>query len=84
MQNIRSIHDIEIFTTWVGLSIIGAYPVKDVRESIYSPGVLVISFFHQPEQRALKSPVKMEQIGNSSFVLLRSKSKFTQIFSNSS
>ena len=77
-------HDIELFTTWVGLSIICAYPHEDVRESISWPGVLVISFFYQPEQRALKSPVTMEHIENSSFILLRSKSKFTQKYSNSS
>ena len=38
--------------------------------------------FHQLEQRALKSPVTMEHIGNSSFILLKSKSKFTQKISN--
>ena len=55
-----------------------------MRESVSWPGVLVISFFHQLEQRALKSPVTMEDVGNSSFILLRSKSKFTQKISNSS
>ena len=48
------------------------------------PTELVISFFHQFELRALKSPVIVEQIGISSFILLRSKSKFAQKFSNSS
>ena len=47
-------------------------------ESISCPRVLVISFFHQLEQQALKSLVAMEHIGNSLFVLLRSKSKFTE------
>ena len=82
-------HDIQLFTTWVGLSIICPCPAEDVRqrerererererkkerererererESISSPEVLVISFFHQLEQRALKSHVTMEHIGNS-------------------
>ena len=42
------------------------------------PTELVISFFHQFELRALKSQVIVEQIGISLFILLRSKSKFTQ------
>ena len=84
MQNIRAMHDIELFTTWVGFSIICAYPAEDVRKSISWSEVLVMSFFHQLEQRPLKSPVTMKHIGNSSFILLRSKSKFTQKLSNSS
>ena len=32
--NIRSIHSIELFITYVGLSIICVYPADDVRESI--------------------------------------------------
>ena len=56
-------HDIELFTTWVDLSIIYAYPAEDVRETISYPRVLVISFFHQLEQRSLKSPVTIEHIG---------------------
>ena len=64
MQNIRSMHDIELITIWVDLSIICAYPAEDVRESISWPSVLVISFSHQLVQRALKSPVTMEHIGN--------------------
>ena len=75
-------HDVELFTIWVGSSIICEYPADDVRESSFSPTELVISFFHQFELRALKSPVIIEQIGISSFILLRSKSKFTQKFSN--
>ena len=71
-------------TTRFGLSIICAYPVEDVRESISWPRVLVISFFHQLEEWALKYPVTMEHIGNSSFILLRSKPKFMQKLSNSS
>ena len=77
-------HDKELFPTWGGLSIICAYPAEDVRESICWPGVLVILFFHQKEEQALKSPVAMEDVRNSSFILLRSKSKFTHKFSNSS
>ena len=72
----------ELFTTWIGLSMTCAYPTEDVRESISCPGVLVISFFHQLQQRALKSPVTMDHVRDSSFILLRSKSKITQTFSN--
>ena len=77
-------HDIELFTIWVGLSIICEYPGDDMRESSSCPTEVVISFFHQFELRALKPSVIIEQIGISSFILLRSKSKFTQKFSNSS
>ena len=55
-----------------------------MRESSSCPTEVVISFFHQFELRALKPSVIIEQIGISSFILLRSKSKFTQKFSNSS
>ena len=77
-------HGKELFPTWDGLSIICAYPAEDVRESICWPGALVILFFHQKEEQALKSPVTTEDVRNSSFILLRSKSKFMQKFSNSS
>ena len=70
-------HDMKIFTTCSGLSIVFPYPAENVIESISWPGVLVISFFHQLEQQALKASVTIEHIGNSSFMLLRSKSKFT-------
>ena len=77
-------HDIELFTIWVGLSIVCEYPADDqLIESSSWPTDLVISFFHLFELRALKSPVIIEQIGIFSFILLRSKSKFTQKFSNS-
>ena len=33
VQNIRSMHDVELFTIWVGSSIICEYPADDVRES---------------------------------------------------
>ena len=69
-------HDIELFTAWVGLSIICVCPADDVRGSSSRPAELVISFFHHLELRALKSPVTTEQIGNSSFMLLRSVSNF--------
>ena len=67
----------QVFTTWVGLSIVCTYPAQDVRKSISWPGILAISFLHQLEQWTLKSPVTMEHIGDSSFKLLRPKSQFT-------
>ena len=56
---------------WVGLSVICLYTADDVRESSSRPGKLVISFFHNHELGALKSPMRSEQIGNSSFMSLR-------------
>ena len=38
-------HDIELFTTWVGLSIICEYPAEDVRDSSSWPVELVKSIF---------------------------------------
>ena len=70
-------YDIELFTIWVGLSIICEYPADDMRESNSWHTDLVISFFHQFELQALRSPMIIEQIGISSFILVRSKSKFT-------
>ena len=66
-------HDIEQFTAIADLSIICVYPADDVRESSSRLAELVISFFHNLALRALKSPVTTEQIGNSSFMLLRTK-----------
>ena len=59
------------FVVWVGLSVIYLYAADDVRESSSRPKDLVMSFFHNHELRALKSPVRTEQIGNSSFMSLR-------------
>ena len=51
----------------MGLSVI----CDNVREAISRPAELVMSPFHQFIQRALKSPVTIEQRGNSSFISLR-------------
>ena len=67
VQNIRSVHNIKLFLTGVGLSIIFLYPADDVRESISRPVELVMSF-QQFVQEALKSPVTIEQIGNLSLI----------------
>ena len=66
-------HDIELFTIWVGLSTICEYPADDV-----------VSFSHQFELQLLNFLGKIEQIGSLLFILLRNKSKFMQKFSNSS
>ena len=84
VQNIRSIHDIELFITCVGLSMICVYPADDVRAAVSRPAELAMSSFHQFVQKALKSPVTIEQRGNSSFISLRRISKFLKKISNSS
>ena len=66
----RSMHDIELLITWVGLSIICLYPADYVRKSISCPVELVMSFFHHRENPALKSPAIIEHSGNSLFILL--------------
>ena len=53
------------------LSMICVYHADDAREAISQPAELVILFFHQFVQRALKSPVTVQQRGNSSFIWLR-------------
>ena len=67
----------------MGLSLICVYPADDVREAISGPAELVMSFFHQFVQRAIKSPVTIEQRGNSSFIWLRRISNFVQKILNS-
>ena len=59
------------------------YP-EDVREATSQPAELVMSFFHQFVQRALKYALLIEQSGNSSFIWLKRISKFVQKISNSS
>ena len=76
--------DIELFITCVGLSIIFAYPANDLREIISRPDESVMSSFHQFVQRALKSPVTIEQRVNSLFIWLRRISNFVQKILNSS
>ena len=58
-------HDIKLFTVWVGLSIICLFPADNVREWISLPAELLISFYHHLEQQALKYPKKTEHKGNS-------------------
>ena len=70
IQNIRLMHGIELFTIWVGLSIICEYPADDVENLSSWHTELVIPFFHQFELRALKSPVLIQRIATSSFLLL--------------
>ena len=69
----RSMHDIELLTTWVGLSIICLYPADDVRESIPCPTELVISSIHHLQHRALNPPVIIKHSGNSLFIWLIGK-----------
>ena len=77
------IHDIELFITYLGLSMICAYLAKNVRKYISQHVELVLSSFCQFVQRALKCPVTIEQRGNLSFIWLRRISKFVQKISNS-
>ena len=35
-------HDIELFTTWIGLSIVSVYPVQDVKKLSSRPAESVI------------------------------------------
>ena len=55
-------HDMELFTAWVGLSIISLHPIDNVEESISWPAELVILFCDHLEQRALTYPLTIEQI----------------------
>ena len=53
-QNLKLMHDIKLYITWVGFSIICEYQSEDMRESITWLAELVMLSFHQFEQRALK------------------------------
>ena len=61
LKNLRSIHDVELFITCVGLSLISVYPADDVREAISPPAGFIMSLFHQFVQQELKSPARIEQ-----------------------
>ena len=84
VQNLRSIHNAELFVTCVALSLIYVYPANDVREAISPPAGFIMSLFHQFVQQVLKSPATIEQRGNSSFIWLRRILKFVQKILNSS
>ena len=60
------------------------YPADDVREAFTRSAELAMSSFHQFVQRALKSPVTIEQRVNSLFIWLRRISNFVQKILNSS
>ena len=53
---IKSIQDVEVGTRWVGSDMSWWKPCKDVRASRCAPSTVVLSFFHQEEDLALKSP----------------------------
>ena len=84
VKNLRSIHDVEVFITCVGLSLICVYPADDVIEDISPPAGFIMSLFHQFVQQVLKSPATIEHRGNSSFIWLRRILKFVEKISNSS
>ena len=72
-SKMRSMHDIKLLITWVGLSIFCLHPADDVRESISCPVELIMSFFHHREHVALKSPAIIKHSGNALFILLITK-----------
>ena len=83
VENIRSIHGIGLFITCAFVNHL-CISADDVRESISQPVEWIILSFHQYVQWAFKSPVTIEQRGNSSFICLRRISKFVQKISSSS
>ena len=83
VQNIRSAHDIKLFITWAGLSMIYVHPADNVREAISRPAELKMLSFQQFVQGTLKSWVTIEQRGNSSFIWLGRISNFVRKISNS-
>ena len=82
--------DHELFTIWVGLSMICVEPAADVRKlaivriiAYFFEIAIMTQFLYHLEHQALKSPVTIEQIGSSSFIWPRRISKFMQQFANS-
>ena len=56
------------------------YRATELKESIFRADQSVMSSFQQVVQRALKSPVTIEQRSNSSFIWLRRISNFCKRF----
>ena len=56
---IKSIHDEELEGMWDGSCINCLRPLVEEKESICTPSLLDMSYLHQFEDRALKSPVVM-------------------------
>ena len=71
VQNIRSIHDMKLFITCIGLSIIWWYPADDVRESSSRPSKIVDIIFPPPWAMSIKIPVTIEHSWRLSYILLR-------------
>ena len=62
---IKSMQEVEVGRRWVGSDMSWWKPCKDVRVSRHAPSTVVLSFFHQKEDLALKSPriiVKREEL----------------------
>ena len=58
-MKIKSIHDEELESMWVGSYINCSRPWIEVTESICTPSLLDMSYLYQFDDRALKSPIIM-------------------------
>ena len=75
--------EVEVGRTWVGSDMSWWKPCKYVRASRRAPSVVVLSFFHQEEDVALKSPRIIVKRELDDALIFRMSSKFDKNYSNS-
>ena len=79
----KSIQEVEVGRRWVGSDMSWWKPCKDVRASRRAPSTVVLSFFHQEEDLALKSPRIIVKRELDDAVVFKMSSKFDKNSSNS-
>ena len=80
---IKSMQEVEVGRRWVGSDMSWWKPCKDVRASRRAPSTVVLSFFHQEEDLALKSPRIIVKRELDDAVVFKMSSKFDKNSSNS-
>ena len=80
---IKSIQEVEVGRRWVGSVMSWWKSCKNVRASRRAPSTVVLSFFHQEEDLALKSPRIIVKRELDDAVVFKMSSKFDKKSSNS-
>ena len=76
---IESIQEVEVAKRWVGSGMSWWKACKDVRASRRAPSSVVLSFFHQEEHLALKSPRIIVKQELDDTVVFKMSSKISQL-----
>ena len=80
---IKSVQEVEVGRRWVGSDMSWWKPCEDVRTSRRAPSTVVLSFFHQEEDHALKSHRIIVKRELDDAVVFKMPSKFDKNSSNS-